>query len=150
MRGRKPRPVELRVIEGNPGKRKLPEPVAIPAGLPEPPDHLDAEALLEWHRVIADLGVAGLITRPDRGILAAYCCAYSRWRLAEQKIASFGHIVRHPSSGKLVQSPWVTISNQAMLLMHKFGTEFGMTSVSRARVATPAGDDAKNPFAQFG
>lgn len=149
MRGRKPRPLELRVIEGNPGKRPLPAPVAVPPGLPDPPPHLDDAAVAEWIRIVADLGVAGLITRPDRAALAAYCCAYSRWIFAEQKITTFGHIVRHPS-GKLMQTPWLAISNQAMLLMHKFLTEFGMTPVSRARVAAPAGDDTKNPFAQFG
>ena len=50
-RGRKPKPTHLKLIEGNPGKRPIrtgPErPVTT---MPEPPDHLNADARTEWDR----------------------------------------------------------------------------------------------------
>jgi hypothetical protein len=48
MRGRKPKPTFLKVLDGNPGKRPLndqePRP---PQGIPDRPDWLDAEAQAE-------------------------------------------------------------------------------------------------------
>lgn len=149
VRGRKPRPAELRLIEGNPGRRPIPRPLKVPPGLPAPPGHLDPEALAEWHRIIGELGQIGIITQPDRAALAAYCCAYSRWALAEKRLREQGQLTRN-AAGSVVQSPWMKISTQAMLLMHKFLTEFGMTPVSRSRVTAASADDPTNPFALIG
>ena len=64
MRGRKPKPTVLKLLDGNPGKRPLNdrEPTA-PQGIPEPPNWLDDEARAEWFRtvkVLADMGVMSL------------------------------------------------------------------------------------------
>ncbi len=140
----------MRVIEGNPGKRRLPDPVRVAPGAPEPPDHLDALALEEWSRIAGELAMIGLITRPDRAALAAYCVAYSRWVTAELKIQELGTLLMRTAAGSVAQSPYVAISNRSMELMHKFLTEFGMTPVSRTRVSANIPDDQKNPFALIG
>jgi phage terminase small subunit len=84
MRGRKPKPTHLKLVTGNPGKRKLnaSEPMPAPA-LPEPPFHLGEEARTEWKRVAEDLYRLGVLTEIDRVVLAAYCQAYGRWVRAE-------------------------------------------------------------------
>jgi P27 family predicted phage terminase small subunit len=128
----------------------MPRQIAVAPGVPEPPDHLDAGALAEWSRIVAELAMIGLITRPDRAALAAYCVAYSRWVTAEQKIAELGTLLMRTAAGSVAQSPYLTISNRAMELMHKFLTEFGMTPVSRTRLSAAARDDQKNPFAALG
>ncbi len=104
----------------------------------------------EWARIVAELAMIGLITRPDRAALAAYCVAYSRWVAAERKIQELGTMLMRTAVGSVAQSPYVTISNRAMEIMHKFLTEFGMTPVSRTRVSVSAPDKKKNPFALLG
>jgi P27 family predicted phage terminase small subunit len=148
VRGRKPRPVELRLIEGNPGKRRLPTPLKIDRGLPEPPDHLDVIGLAEWARMSAELRANGLLTLSDRAALAAYCVAYSRWVKAEEEIKVRGLLYKK-QSGDYVTSPFVLISNAAMTLMKGFLSEFGMTPVSRTRLSAvgEGGADANNPYA---
>ena len=86
-RGRKPKPTHLKLIEGNPGKRPIrtgPErPVTT---MPEPPDHLNADARTEWDRVAHGLHALRLLDTVDRAALAAYCTAYARWVQAERVI----------------------------------------------------------------
>ena len=51
-RGTKPTPTHLRLLQGNPHKRSVnpvePQPEQIP--LPDPPEHLQGHARLEWER----------------------------------------------------------------------------------------------------
>ena len=150
VRGRKPTPLNLRVIQGNPGKRRLPKNLQLDPGIPQPPDFLDKEAIAEWHRIIKVLEPSRVIALADRAALAAYCCNYSRWAQAQRKLQELGTLLHRTAAGAIIQSPYVGISNRAMELMHKFLTEFGLTPVSRARVAAAGGDDRKNPFAEIG
>ena len=73
IRGRKPKPTHLKLIEGNPGKR----PIRIGPGrpvttMPEPPDHLTADARTEWDRIAHGLHAPRLPEAVDRAALAAY------------------------------------------------------------------------------
>jgi P27 family predicted phage terminase small subunit len=146
VRGRKPKPTALKVLTGNPGKRPLPANEPVPeTAVPEPPEHLTDEARLEWFRIAAELEALGLVTRPDRAALAAYCQAWGRWVEAEENLRKFGVIVKSPN-GYPMQSPFLAIANKAMEQMRQFLTEFGMTPASRSRVsAVPAAPKA-NPF----
>ncbi len=80
IRGRKPTPTALKVIQGNPGHRPLNknEPKVEP-GIPERPKWLKGEAKKEWDRVIALFGQTGVITPIDGSMLAVYCCLFAEW-----------------------------------------------------------------------
>jgi len=135
MRGRKPKPTALKLMDGNPGKRRIngaePKP---PGGLPDCPEHLAPEAQAEWHRIAGSLNKIGLLTQVDRATMAAYCQCYARWVEAEQRLAETPMILRMPS-GYIQQSPWLTISNKALELMVKYMSELGLTPASRSRLA---------------
>ena len=72
---RKHIPPNVHVLNGNPSKLaagRLLDPVMPETALSEPPAHLDAVALEEWHRVgaenkLRELGEAGLIDRTPNG-----------------------------------------------------------------------------------
>ena len=49
--GDKPKPKALRVLQGNPSKRPLPQTLDVEPSLPSAPEHLSAEARAEWDRV---------------------------------------------------------------------------------------------------
>ena len=88
MRGLKPTPTHLKLIKGNPGKRRINEREPVPtADLPSAPTHLSDGAKVEWGRVSEELYRLGLLTGVDRAALAAYCQAYARWAQAENAIA---------------------------------------------------------------
>jgi P27 family predicted phage terminase small subunit len=150
MRGRKPRPTVLKLIEGNPGKRSLNEREPVPpAEIPECPEFLDTEARAEWERTSQVLADMGLLTLADRSALAAYCVAYSRWVQAEQQVARFGTIVKSPEKGFPMKSPYLTVADQALESMRKLMVEFGLTPSSRSRIRVPEGGKAADEFDAF-
>ena len=150
MKGRKPKPTLLKMLDGNPGKRPLNErePVCLP-GVPLAPEWLDAEAQAEWHRVIPDLSEMGVLSRADRPALAAYCTAWSRWVEAEAMVKKFGTIVKSPEKGFPMKSPYLSIADQALETMRKLLVEFGLTPSSRSRIRTLGAADAGDEFDQF-
>lgn len=145
MRGRKPKPTQLKVLEGNPGKRPLN--AAEPQPRPERPTcprWLLPEAKREWRRIVPELARLGLLTIVDRAALAAYCQAYARWRQAEEELARLKNTVMATPSGYVQQLPQVTISQKERQLMKAFLTEFGLTPASRTRLSVePPGDESE-------
>lgn len=133
MRGRKPTPVVLRLVKGNPGRRPIPEVPIVSAVIPEKPAHLSDAASAEWDVVAPQLHEAGLLSTIDRTALAAYCQAYGRWVEAEVALKTHGTLVKSPSGFPMV-SPYLTVANKAMEQMTKMLIEFGMSPSSRSRV----------------
>jgi P27 family predicted phage terminase small subunit len=134
MRGRKPTPTVLKLLRGNPGKRRInaEEPSCAPAPL-EPPAWLEGEARTKWTEMAPQLLDAGLLAQIDTDALAAYCLAYADWREALNQLKTYGKVVAAPS-GYPMPSPWVAIEKQARADMARAQTEFGMTPSSRTRV----------------
>src|SRR3990167_6611297 len=107
MRGRKPKPTRLKLVEGNPGRRPLPENEPEPVTeLPPAPAHLDDAARAEWDRIGAQLLEQGLVSHLDMAALAAYCVDYSRWAFAEEEIRRTG-IVLWQENGKPLINPLI-------------------------------------------
>jgi P27 family predicted phage terminase small subunit len=142
----KTKPLRLKILEGNPGHQKLPtDTLEPPDELIEPPDHLDEIALKEWNRVTPGLETMGILCAIDIQILAAYCCAYSIWKQAIDKINTLG-IDDKTANGTLVQNPYVGIANTASINMLKFASEFGLSPSVRARIGFDIGKNKKSKF----
>lgn len=66
MAGRRPKPTHLKVVTGNPGKRKLndqePKP---PREVPSPPEHLTDWGKMAWVKVSLLLDGMGVLTTAD-------------------------------------------------------------------------------------
>ena len=134
MRGRKPKPAHLKVLEGNPSRRPLNRNEPNPERkIPTCPQHLCPSAKAEWKRLAQQLYVLGVLTPLDRSTLAAYCQAYGRWVEAEQKLKETPALLKMPS-GYVQQNPWLTIANKQLELMHRFMSELGLSPASRSRV----------------
>ncbi|MBA3324479.1 MAG: phage terminase small subunit P27 family [Rhodobacteraceae bacterium] len=143
MRGRKPKPISLKLIEGNPGKRPIhgrePQP---PQSQPSCPAHLSPSAKAEWKRLGQSLNRIGLLTQVDRAALAANCQAYGRWVEAERKLAETPVLLKTPA-GFVQPSPWLGIANKQLELMAKFMAELGLTPSSRSRFSIVITDRPK-------
>ena len=131
---RKPKPTAIKILEGNPGRRKLnkrePKPLR---KAPRCPAWLEDEARQEWRRLAKALEAMGVLTEVDMAVFAAYCQAYGRWKQAEDKIKD-GNLVFLTPSGYPQQNPYLSIAQQNMKLMHSFASEFGLTPSSRSRI----------------
>ncbi len=134
-RGRKPKPTATKRREGNPGRRPLNErEPKLEARVPSCPRHLDAVAKAEWKRVAGLLFKKGVITLADRGVLTAYCRAWSLAIEADAKIQKYGTVLQSEKTGAFYQSPYLNQLTAAQKDLVRFAGELGMTPVSRTRV----------------
>ena len=138
MRGRKPKPTSVKILAGNPGKRKLNRNEPAPAvTLPACPIELSPGAKAEWDRLVSDLAALRMLTNLDRAALAAYCEAYAMWIEAITAVRKFGAMVKSPS-GYPMQSPYIAIANKQAEIMMRIASEFGFTPASRSRISVPS------------
>jgi P27 family predicted phage terminase small subunit len=147
-RGQKPKPTQLKLVNGNPGKRPLSKKEAVidTSIYPKIPEHLSGYAKEEWDRICGLLYEVGLMTIADRTALMAYCVSYNRWRLAEEELEKEEFIL-YSNVGNAHANPLVNIASTAMKDMMRLACEFGMTPSSRTRVeANPP--DAKSKEAK--
>ena len=133
MRGRKPKPTRLKLLEGNPGKRRLrSEPRGEP-GLGRPPEWLTAGAKRFWRKVAPQLEGAGIATGLDVACFAALAEAYASWRGALARIAEHGPTYS-TLSGLVRPRPEVAMAARAERSMAALLAEFGLTPSSRTRL----------------
>lgn len=151
-RGRKPKPPQLKLIEGNPGKRKIPEIVKpeIRGQPPKCPAWLVPEAKKEWKRIAKVLHETELLSELDVAALAAYCQSYARYIDAERKISQAGEkMVRLGKFGvSEVLRPEVYYSKMNLNFVRLLCSEFGLSPSARARMVLP-GEKEEDPFDDF-
>lgn len=141
MRGRKPKPTRLKVLEGNPGRRPLntQEPTPAPLALAPPPEiQQNPRALDEWHRIVPLLLSARMVTDVDRNALVAACHQWALYMEATEKLATTGMLVKAPS-GYPLQNPYLGIASKALHHCQRLWVELGCTPSARSRV-TATGD----------
>src|SRR5688500_8395251 len=82
MAGRPPSPTALKLLRGNPGKRKMNAAEPKPLVGAAPPSYVlaDPALLVEWKRQAARLLRLGLLTEIDDGALGALCVLEVRLR----------------------------------------------------------------------
>jgi len=151
--GRKAKPIELKIKEGNPGKQKIPKDYPSPPGdMPDIPSHLDKYGQQEWERIAEGLNVMGILREVDQNILGAYCASYSRWRHAEEELnklkkeSSLGALVLKTISGNWIQQPLIGIANKAAADMVRYASEFGFTPAARASLGIKNDPRGKSKF----
>jgi P27 family predicted phage terminase small subunit len=149
MRGRRPKPSALKRLQGNPGKRKLndrePE---FDASALTCPDFVQGAARREWHRTVALLSAANVVTTIDRTVLAAYCQNYERWVDASAQLRKTGPIIKAPSGYPIV-NPLISVVRGYELLMSRQMVELGMTPSSRSRLRIEQPEKTEDPLDAF-
>lgn len=147
--GRPAKPTALKLLQGNPGKRKLSKNAPAPAPLevtPDPPDFLGEWASEMWRAIAPWLTQTGIMTRTDTHNLAAFCAAYDRWRQAEEEVARVGITVTD-KKGVVKKNPACTVINESLRQLASFGASLGLDPASRARLMGTGGQDQPaNPF----
>ena len=140
MKGRKPKPTELKKLAGNPGRRPLndKEP-QIEKGKPRCPSHLNDIAKKVWKIFATRLYDAGLLTHIDQYTLAAFCIEVGRSIEAELVLRESNPVIRN-MQGNLVVNPWVRIGDRARDAYIRIGAEFGMSPSVRSRLIVEIGE----------
>lgn len=121
MPGPPPKPTKLKLLEGNPGKRKLNDSEPEPLLGCDPPKWLPLEVLREWTEHAPRLLRLGLLTEVDGPALVALCTLQARQRQLIQLTTSDTPV----STSALVE-----LSRE----LRGLWARFGMTPADRSRV----------------
>jgi P27 family predicted phage terminase small subunit len=97
---------------------------------PAPPDELDAEALLEWHRVCDELDAAGRLDKADRALLTLYCQTWEIYSDAMKGVRAWKAVVKQHNQ-TAGPSPYYKISRETSNQLHKMLASMGLTPESR-------------------
>ncbi len=144
MKGRKPKPTPLRLIEGNREHRTIHaenEPVP-KSDAPPCPRELRGEERKCWKWLVEELRAMGTLATSDRGNMAGYCHAWGIWVKAKHKLnelAAGGNQdpeVIMTEKGNWIQNPWLGIANRSMADVVKYGAFLGLDPTSRTRIKT--------------
>jgi P27 family predicted phage terminase small subunit len=154
--GPPPKPLNLRLLEGNPGKVPLnlrqPRPEA---GSLECPAYLDRYGREEWRRIVGQALTMGYAVT-DVSTLAMACDAYAQWRRARAKCADrtvrrrvraegqpdrvetvrLDGLVQESGANGLVPSAWFRIATEAQRIYLRFVGELGLSPAARTRIET--------------
>ncbi len=79
MKGRKPKPVALKLLEGNPGHRPIGNAPMPATKLPRCPPHLSSGAKKTWARLGPKFAALGVMAEVDEMAFAMFCQAYADW-----------------------------------------------------------------------
>jgi P27 family predicted phage terminase small subunit len=136
--GQRPTPVEQRVLEGNPRKHAIPEPLLV-SGRPtladpmvQAPEDLPAAGKDAWNAIVPQLAEVGLLDRVDRLMLEAMCLQWARAKQAGRVINAQGHLVK--GAVGLKEHPSLKTERDSMRLFAMFADQFALTPVARTRL----------------
>ncbi len=141
MRGRKPKPIELRILQGNPSHRPLPKNIPQPEKLyniPEVPIYFDKDAKEIWNYLTPKLINCGILSDIDIYVLENCCFALSLMRRARKELTSSPLvIVNKNTKGKLKskqRTPYLTVYREALELFDSSGARLGLSPADRIRL----------------
>lgn len=139
-RGRKPKPAEIHLINGNPShlKRDALEIAAAEADGLEiaPPGELCGESLAEWRRLMPIMRGMRTLSSQELHVLAAYCMAWGRLLEAQRQLNAIGpdNWVTQDEKGVQRKTPWIDIADKSSATMLRIAVEFGLTPSARMRI----------------
>jgi P27 family predicted phage terminase small subunit len=153
-RGPKPKPPELKALEGGRGHRaiNLDQNFRPEVGEPDIPRWLSKEGRKAWKRLAPELLHYNLLSRVDREAFAMLCQTVGR--LEQLELAFAGRIAAQVADGKSapdatasafmdstpkgmpIQSALYQILNREQAKLNALLAEFGLTPAQRARVST--------------
>lgn len=153
--GRKPKPVAIKKLTNNPGKRKLNkyEPTFTPIKGVTPPEwFVEAElhlAIIMWELTAKELCAEGLLCITDLSILERWCVAYEFWRRAVINIARQGNTLIGATGGP-VKNPELTAKKEQESEMNTTGALLGLDPSSRQRlIGLATKEKSNNPFSNL-
>jgi P27 family predicted phage terminase small subunit len=150
MTGRKPKPIAIKILEGNPGKRPINGLAPNPdASAPKSPRWMSKEAKREWRRIVPHLARLKLMSDLDVAVLAMYCETYAQYIKAAKFIQEHGQtytVDRYDKEGRLYDKtchkyPEVGIMEACMDNVRKFASLFGLSPSDRARMVVPGAQE---------
>lgn len=153
MKGRKQKPIELKILQGNPGKRKIPTNIPKSELLESyvAPKTLDRAEKKKWDELVAIIKPTGVLTKADIDVLIMYCKAwvgFIKWDKQSKKTSL--HICKD-KEGEIISSKKagaVVLRNEYADQVRSYGAELGLSPSARTKLRTEKTEE-KSPLMEF-
>ena len=137
MQGRKPKSIEMKLLNGNPGRRQLGQSSDAPftAAPLEKPGWLDVHGSQEWDRLVSTL--ARILSPASAGMVLIACDSYSEWMRAVAAIEREGETyttVNVHAQEFVRPRPEVAMRSNARQAYFRALAELGASPVAHTRV----------------
>jgi P27 family predicted phage terminase small subunit len=150
MAGRKREPTALKLLKGNPGRRRLnehePEPERV---IPSPPAHLPASIVVYWGYFADQLDRMDVLTRPDAPALERLCRTYAevvRLDLLIDELSANDLKGETYKAGEIHRGhPLIAMRADADRRFQSWCREFGLTPSARPRLQVTKPARASDP-----
>jgi P27 family predicted phage terminase small subunit len=149
MPGPKRTPTKLRVLRGNPSKKRLNknEP-KVPPSLPPPPKHLSRLEKSIWAGFAPGLFRLGMLANIYIGIFEIWVISYAG-RITEKKyLDEEGFIVDGPNGGSMYNLH-LAVYNKFTEQMMKSGAQLGLSPEAISRISVEPQKEEQDPFEAF-
>ena len=152
--GRPSKPTEQKRLEGNPGRRPLPEfEPELKAQTPRAPKWIRGDALSHrlWRDLVRQLEPMHVVTASDQTALALAVEAFRDWIDARREVRKSGLLIERTSDRGSVSTganPAIAVRNDAWKRLAGQLGRFGMDPASRSGVES-LGDAAEDEFDAF-
>jgi P27 family predicted phage terminase small subunit len=147
MPGPPPKPIALKLLQGNPGhetKAKLNRGPKWNRGFGSCPRWLPAEARKLWRKLAPQLEAKNLSAAVYRPALEGLCTSYARALTAEAVLGEKGLTMAYTTEAGACyeqQRPEVAIAAKAWAAVKGFCAEFGLTPAAVGRVSVARGSE---------
>ena len=154
MKGRKPKPSHMHLVNGNPGKRKRNRTEPTPdLGIPHPPEHLSPAARVAWGAISIKLDEMGVLTYADAWALEQLAENYAEilaWRKIIEEAGRIITVTMSNDEQRDVVNPACIALSDTEKRFRAMMCEFGLTPSSRSRVNAKTKDKEKvDPAARY-
>jgi len=146
--GRKPKPTHLKLVSGNPGKRRIeqnePKPAVGVGAMPRGMLNADGQAL--WKELRPKLERLGLLTEVDGPAFALLCEWWGIARQAAREVRELESVWTVDGQGRERRHPALVVLKQATEQFCRLAGEFGLTPAMRARLKVPEPENSDEFF----
>ena len=130
-RGPKPKPTNLRLLEGNPSRRPINHGEPRPTGDPVCPAHLSEDAKAVWRQIMESLP-PGMISAADSPLFAVYCQTWAIHKAATEALQRERDLLGDSLAPRGRISPYVKIATEAARTMASLSTRLGLSPADRS------------------
>lgn len=131
--GRRPRPVALKVLQGERPSRINDDELPVPPGPPTPPSGMSAGVAADYAELVRLLEPTGVLCALDGPALAAFAQVMATHRAAAALESEVGVLVRD-EKGRPRINPVARVRRDAGRDIMRWATEFGMTPAARSSI----------------
>ena len=151
--GRKPMPIALKMVRGNPGRRPIKDTgPKVPAKLPPAPKWLSTAAKTQYTRQGKNLVRLGILKETDSHQWAIYCQCWQQYIDCVKKVESIGVcVVARDDKGRieLKQNQYMAEMHKLIKILNQIATQFGMTPQAREALHVQQEEKEISEFARL-